>query len=93
MLERPPDKARRSRSDTPAANRKRRSHPLSTSPGAIRSRRWRARRERGKAVVEVEFDDGVVGLLVRHGWLGGDEVAEAREVGRDRRDVERGGPR
>jgi hypothetical protein len=37
----------------------------------------------GKAVVEVEYDADVVGLLVRHGWLGGDEVAEAREVGRD----------
>ena len=71
----------------PAARRPRREfaprRPPSDSPSAIRSRRWRERQDRGKAVALVEFDDGVVGLLVRHGWLGGDEVAEAREVGRD----------
>jgi hypothetical protein len=55
---------------------------VSTSPGAIRSRRHRARQHRGKAVAPVEYDSYVVGLLVRLGWLGGDEVADSREIGR-----------
>jgi hypothetical protein len=67
-------------SNTPEAIRKRRH--LSDSPGAIRSRRCRARQDRGWAVALVEYDDGVVGLLVRHGWLGGDEVADPKEIGR-----------
>jgi hypothetical protein len=67
--------------------------PLSDSPGAVRSRRWRARQERGKAVVEVEYDDGVVGLL-GPARLAGRGRGRRPERGRprDRRDVERGGP-
>jgi hypothetical protein len=33
-------------------------------------------------VAPVEYDSYVVGLLVRLGWLGGDEVADSREIGR-----------
>jgi hypothetical protein len=56
--------------------------PPSDTPGAVRSRRHRARQHRGKAVAPVEYDSYVVGLLVRLGWLGGDEVADSREIGR-----------
>ena len=55
--------------------------PLSDSPGAIRSRRWRALRDRHKAMALVEFGDDIVDMLVRCGWLADHEVAAPREIG------------
>jgi hypothetical protein len=56
--------------------------PLSTTPGAIRSRRWRARQKRSKAVAPVEYDGEVLNMLVRLGWLGEHEVGDPKEIGR-----------
>jgi hypothetical protein len=49
---------------------------------AIRSRRWRARQGRSRAIALVEYDHDVVDMLVWYGWLGGDEVADPKEIDR-----------
>jgi hypothetical protein len=59
-----------------AADRRRRQAARSA-----RDRRYRARRESGKAVAQVEFDAAILDFLIRTRWLAEGNSTVARAVG------------
>lgn len=52
----------------------------STSPGAIRARRYRLRQARGRLIYRVEIDAPVVETLLETGWLSEDGAHDTEAV-------------